>query len=288
MSSSNIAPEALVNEAAEANELFLAAWKEHKTSFLEFGRACCWIEGKELHKYIRKDGSRKGYLSFDAYVDAATGGDCSRTTIFEAKRAFKLTEGENAIPVETVAQMPRKNTQRLAKALADVSKAQAELAPAARKKLIENAVSQPVNKFAVTAQKAVNEQLPAEDQKSPLVSLGHYLVHPDIAEKFKNLVEDFKQTCIARDGDFSLDITSKSILGIITSATCWAQETIDSAKKKASDHAPTIQTATAEEAVAETEDTDPPLAFSAPDAAETIATATTEHRVVRHKSEARN
>lgn len=280
----NIAPEALVNEAAEANELFLSSWKQTKTAFLDFGRACCWIEDKELHKYIPKEGSRKGYLSFDEYVDQVTGGDCSRSTIFEAKRVFKLTLGPDAISVETLALMPRKNMLRVAKAL------QTEMPAATKRKLIESAVSEPVNKFAVTAQKAVNEQLPAEDQKSPLVSI-HFMVDPCAAEELKNLIEDFKLTSIVRDGFKELDMTSKAILGICAAARSWTQEMLSAAKDQVKRDSPTIpdqtQDAAQEDAAEAIPEIDPTL-FSAPDAAEAIATATIERRVVKAKSEARN
>lgn len=275
----NVAPEALVKEATEALELFRTAWSRTKLSFLDFGRACCWIEDKELHKYMPKPGSRKGYMSFDEFVDLETGGDCSRSTIFEAKRAYKLTQGPDPIPIETVAKMPRKNVLRLAKSL------QTEMPEKTRQKLIESAVSEPVNKFAVTAQKAVNEQLPVEEQKSPLVSF-HVLIDPRAAEELKNLIEDFKLTPVVRDGLKELDMTSKAILGICSAARSWTQEILAAAKEKVKRDAPIIDTApdtAPSENAAEGEEI-----FAAPDAAEAIATAESEQRVVRHKSEARN
>jgi hypothetical protein len=290
--SKNIAPEPLVNEAAEALELFRSSWKQTKTAFLDFGRACCWIEDRELHKYIPKEGSRKGYISFDEFVDLETGGDCSRTTIFEAKRAFKLTLGPDPIPVETLAKMPRKNMLRVAKAL------QTEMPAKTREKLIASATTESVNDFAVTAQKAINEQLPVEEQKSPLVSL-HLMLDPRAAEQLKNLIEDFKLTEIVRDGFKELDMTSKAVFGICAAARSWTQEMLAAAKDKVKRDSPTLpdQTQEAVSAVDETAEADAaeaipdeylPDEFVAPDFAEAVATAETEHRVVKQKSEARH
>lgn len=270
----NVAPEALVKEAQEVLELFRRSWRRMKEGYLEFGRACTLLEGRELYKYIRKGKSKQGYLSFDELVDAETGGDCSRSMIFEAKRVYKLTLGPDAVPREAVLKMPRKNQLRVAKALHDVEQMPAE----ARAELIEKAQSQDTMKFAATAQHIVNEQLPVEKQGVALVRFS-LMLNPTVAEKFKNLIEDFKLTPVVRQVMRDLDMTSAAVQGIIDAAHSWADEHLIAAKEKAKREAPEINPAP-QAASAFTE------AYTAPDAAQAIATAETERRVIKRQPEA--
>lgn len=275
--SKNVAPDSLVKEAAEAVQLFRSSWRGVKEQFLEFGRACAWIEEKELHKYTPKEGSRKGYLSFDEFVDRETGGDCSRSMIFEAKRVFLLTLGPVPISREKLARMPRKSQLRVAKIVKETK----DMAPEERSELIEKvtdkAVEQSADKFAATAQSVLNDMLPPEKQKAPLVRMT-LVLDPTVAEKFKNLIEDFKLTPVVRSVMRDLDMTSAAVLSIIESAQIHASEILHGAKEKARREAPEIiPAAQATTKIAE--------AYHAPDFAKTVAAATEENRVVNRNDE---
>ena len=106
---------ALIEEGKIAHGRFLAAWEGIKTNVRLFGEACKWIKEKELHKYIQKPGSKKGHVSFDEYVNLWTGGEATRSMIFNALDVHSLTEGPNAIPAAVVDKMPRGNQLKVAK-----------------------------------------------------------------------------------------------------------------------------------------------------------------------------
>lgn len=263
--SEKIAPKDLVREAEQADKLFRDSWVGMKLNRREFGRACCWIEEKELHRYIRKDGSRKGYLSFDEYVGIVTGGECSRTTIFDCKRIYKLTQGENAIAPEMVDAMPRKNQLRLS-----------QIPPKKRTpKVVEKARKLPVQKFAVVAQSILNDELPPEKQRAPMEDV-RLRIHATAAAELKSTMDDFKLLPVVKDGDRALDLESKAIFAICQAARSWASEHIKAAKEKIDRENPEIP---------EAADVAPVENFSAQDAGEAIGQAELEHRVVRRPSE---
>ena len=218
----NIAPPQLVKEAQEAHELFCGSWSAIKTNTLELGRAVVWMEEKALYKYVRKEGSRKGYLSLEDYALAQTGGELNHTKLYDAKRIYLLTQGENAIPAETVAQMSKRNQLQLARV------------PAKKrtKKLVEQARSEPVLTFRETAQDVVNEDLAPEKRKHPMVDVVLRGIHARVAREFYQLMDDVKDLAIVKDGDFDINIESKALMAIVTSARSWCQDIINQAKAK--------------------------------------------------------
>jgi hypothetical protein len=257
----------LVKESNEAHDLFLNSWTGIKFNQREFGHACEWIETRGLHRFQRAPGTKAGFFSFDSYVNHHTGGECSRSFIMECKRIYRLTQGEDAIPPEVVDQLPKKNALQIARvkkhAPGKVTKA-----------LIEKARREPVMKFAVTAQGAINETLPEAQQKSPM-EYFHGLWHPEAVAMLKETMEDFKILVgVVLDKNLALDIESKAIMSICTSARSFAGDSIKAAKEKLRREAPILP-----ETEPETHTTD---------AATAIANATTEGRVVRAKSDARN
>lgn len=267
------APASLVKEANEAHDLFMNSWTGMKLNQREFGRACELIELKQLNRYIRCKESTKGFFSFDAYVAHFTKGECSRQTIWDCKQIYRLTLGEHAIAPEVVDQIPRKNALKLARIAKTNPKKAKALAPRASKET--------VNKFAVTAQRAINDELPAGEQRSPKVSL-YLSLDPRAADMLKETMEDFKLIPGAvRDGDRSLDLDSKAIMAICISARMQQADAIRSAREKAEHDAPEIESQAQETVAAEPE-------THTPDAAAAIAQATTEGRVIHRRSEARN
>lgn len=273
------APVELVKEATDAVELLIASWRGIKENYLLFGRACTLLEDKGLYAYVRKT-SKQPFLSFDELLDAKTGGDCSRTTVFEAKRIYKLTLGPVAVSDEKLKRMPRKNQLKLAQVVRETENLPAEERRELIEKVSEKAVTETVNEFAVTAQSAINDQLPSEKQKSPLVRMS-LMLDPRAAEEFKNLIEDFKLTPVVRDGIKELDMTSKAIRSICHAARNYAREYLTGARKKAEENAPIIPATEPEADSAEKAAPAIAEAYSAPDAAQTIANAETERRSIK-------
>jgi hypothetical protein len=277
----NVAPAQLVKEANLADKLFCDAWSGIKKNTLELGRAIVLIEEKALHKYIPKGNSRKGYQSVEEYALAKTNGELSHTKLYDAKRIYLLTQGENAIPAEVVTQMPKRNQLQVARiAKATGGKVEPEV--------IQKAISEPVLKFAETAQDAVNATKPPEKRKEPLTDVVLRGIHVRIANEFYELMDDMKGMAIVRDGDFDVNLESKALLAIVTSARSWAQDIINKHKKALHDKAPEIPPAIDEAVEADADQADEEPIFTAPDAGERTGRAEAEGRLVHRKSEARN
>lgn len=266
--STKAAPPSLVKEANQAHDLFMNSWTGMKFNQREFGHACELIELKQLHRYVRVPGGAKGFFTFDAYAAHYTGGECSRTQIMEAKRIYRLTQGPDAIAADIVDQMPKKNAL-------EVARIKLRAPGKVTKKLIERAQKEPVTKFAVTAQAAINETLPLESQRAPRAHL-HLNLDPRAIDMLKETIEDFKLIPGAvRDGNYDEDLESKAVIAICISAQTHAAEAIKSAKEKQGREATVLPEEEQE-------------AYTAPDYPAAVATATTEGRVIHRKSEVRN
>ena len=269
----NVAPSQLVKEAAQAHKLFCDSWAAHKDSFMEIGRAIVWIESKALHTYIPKPGSRKGYLSLEEYIEKMTGGECGHTKQNDAKRIYLLTQGDTAIPAEVVKQMPKRNQLQVAR----ISKA---TGGKVSKELVEKATTQPILKFAETAQNAINEVSVPEKRKDPVMDVVLRGIHVRVANEFYELMDDIQRLPAVRDGDRTFNLETKALAAITTSARNWCQDMINQEKAKANREAPFIP-----EAVDEAPEE---VTYSAPDAGERIGLAEAEGRVVTRKTEAHN
>ncbi len=264
---SKSAPPQLVKEANEACDLFVNSWRGIKLNEREFGRACVLLEAKQLWRYVQVPGGSRCFQSLETFVEHWTGGECTRTRMYECKRLYQLTQGENALAPEVVDEMPKKNALQ-------VHRVRERAPKKITKSFIERARREPVTKFAVTAQSAVNDTLPVSEQESPMMAL-HLWLHPSAVEMLKETIEDFKLIPGAvRDGDRSLDLASKAVIAVCHSARTFAAEAIRSAKERARDQAAVVSEAEPE---THTED-----------AATAIATATSEGRIIDPKSEARN
>jgi hypothetical protein len=79
------APNALVKEATELDRQLRTQWanmkmaiRSMKKSSIHFGRLCSEMKARELHRFVRKSGSRK-FVSFAEYIQDLTGGKISKT-----------------------------------------------------------------------------------------------------------------------------------------------------------------------------------------------------------------
>jgi hypothetical protein len=288
----NIAPPQLVKEANQAKKLFCDTWASLKTNTMELGRAIVWIESKGLHKYIPKEGSRKGYQSLEEFALAMTNGECGSTKMWDAKRIYLLTQGENAIPAETVAKMPKRNQLQVAR----VKKADSK---AVTKKLIEKAVSEPILKFAETAQDVINETKPPEKRKEPTTDVVLRGIHVRVANEFYEMFDKVKLLPVILDGDRMFNFETKALAVITACCEANLQDDFIAARKKANDEAPSIPEAVDEDNQAKPDkavkrsrgvrpaDVDE-VEYSAPDASERIGLAEAEGRVVHRHPEARH
>jgi hypothetical protein len=273
-----VAPPQLVKKAAQLDKQLRECWSSIKWSRRIFGEIVNQIRKEELHKYIAKPGSRKGYPSWWEYVDAVTDGEIKRSTAFINMGIASLTEGENALPAETVDALPSGNAYQLSKV------------PAAKRtpELVKKARTQPHHKFVATVQSLKNESLPPEKQKAPLVEFYRRL-HPMVATKLEETIARFRRHPIVKDGLFELTLEEKAIHALCCAADASEKEVLDAAEKRENDACQTVPTETEESTTAEHEaDQAPgiPADFNADKAAELIAAATTERRVVPIKGEA--
>jgi len=271
-----IAPQQLVKEANAAHKLFCESWAANKQSILDLGRAIVLLEEKSLHQYIAKPGSKKGFASLEEAVLAWTNGECGSTKMYDAKRIYLLTVGENAIPADVVTQMPKRNQLQLARI---PEKKRTE-------KLVERAVSEPILTFAETAQRVVNEDLPAEKQKEPMAYVS-IKAHVRAVSHFNEVFDDIQRLPVVRDGDRTLDLETKTLEVCTSVLRVWCEDEIEKAKKKAKDAQPEIPTEAINKTI-ETQSAEEELMYAAPDAGEAIGRAEAEGRVVHRKPEARN
>jgi hypothetical protein len=156
----------LALEAAELDEQLKAQWAGVKAAIgavkkvsIRFGKLCEEIRAKELHKYVRKPGSRKSFVSFAEYICDRTDGEVSKGTIYVAIELYRLTQGPNALTEEDVAGMPVQNACLLGR-----------LKPEQRTPdIVEAAKKTSKREFPAKIQAKLNEYLPAEQQRTPRV-----------------------------------------------------------------------------------------------------------------------
>lgn len=272
---------ALMQEASAMDELLCSSWSNIKKHRVEFGRACTAVHDKELHKYIHKQGSKKGFPAFDEYIAARTNGEASHSFVWESMRIYGLTlpmpehKGEPLPTVQEASQMPVTSALRMARLRKNRPMT---------KRLIEDAMKEPATKFAVEAQSAINEGLTAEEQKTPLMRWMRML-HPRLIEKLEEAIEDFKLLPVVKDRDLSLNLENKALWAIVNAAMTFAGDAIEAAKKQRDNETPVLPET--QQAVA-VEKADEAVLYSAPDAGQKIGIALDENRVVKRTSEALN
>lgn len=85
-----------------------------KTS-ISFGKLCDEMRALELHRFVRKPGSRKSFVSFAEYICDLVDGNVSKSTLYVSIELYQLTQGANALKVEDVLDMPVRNASILRK-----------------------------------------------------------------------------------------------------------------------------------------------------------------------------
>lgn len=274
------APPSLVKKAKQLDSKLRACWASIKRSRRAFGEIVNQMEREELHKYVAKPGSRKGYPSLWEYVEALTDGEVSRAQMYISMKVATLTEGPNAMTPDEVDALPAGNAYALAKLPAEKRTPE----------IVKKAKTQPRNKFMVTAQAVRNESLPPEKQKAPAGVDFYRKLHPTVAEKLEDTIARFRKHPVIRDGDLAMSLEDKAIF-----AMCCAAETHCQDELKAAEEAERrgLATITEEDEETTTEETSPAeqeileevraADFTAPDFPHAVATAETEHRVVSIK-----
>lgn len=175
---------------------------------IPFGKVCTEMRDMELHKFVRKSGSRKGYPSFPDWIQSITGDKLSKSSLHIAMGLHKLTEGPNAIAAEEVAKMPKANAYRLS--ALEPEQRTPELIEAAKKTTKED--------FPKRVQESLNTGKDLKDQTVERLDFFRRL-HPDVYNKLEATIERFTHLPIVRDGDDGLTLQEKAILGI-----CFAAE----------------------------------------------------------------
>jgi hypothetical protein len=215
-----IARATVAREMAERDKQLRAQWDETKRArgaarkqMIRFGHLCDEARELELHKYVRKPDSRKGYVSFDEYIHDVTEGQVSKSKLYQSIDLYRLTQGSNALTQEDVAEMPIQNACLLRR-----------LGPERRTPdIVEAAKKTSKREFPAKVQAKLNEYLPLEQQKMPRVDFFRKL-HPTVAQKLEQTIERFTHLPVVRDGDRGLTLQEKAIYTICNAAEQFASE----------------------------------------------------------------
>jgi hypothetical protein len=223
-----IAPLTLAAEAAALDRQLRAQWGQWKRQARVIGSLFKKMMDKQLHRYVRKPGSKKGYQRFDEYVADVTGG-MANSTVWVMMRIHGLTEGTNALLPNEVDEMPQQNAYELTK-----------LKPEQRTpEVVRKAIDTPTKKFKAEVQKIRNADLPPEKQKPVLVDI-HEQWPVDLVEMFEETVSDFSCLAVVRDGHRDIAIRHKAITTILTCARLYAGDEIRVAKAELDNALPII------------------------------------------------
>jgi hypothetical protein len=214
----HLAPPTLVQEAAAHDKELREQWGKMRKQARVVGGLFRKIMDEELHKYIRKPGSNKGYQRFEEYVASVTGG-IANSTVWVMMRIHDLTRGPNPVPEHEVDQMPQQNAYQLTK-----------LEPEERTvEIVQKAKRTPIKKFQAEIQELKNATLPPEKRKPVLIEV-YEKWPPQIVEMFEETVSDFCLLPAVRDGDREITIRHKAIAAILVSARTHAVDEIRAAK----------------------------------------------------------
>jgi hypothetical protein len=218
-----LASPTLVQEAAARDKELRAQWGNMRKQARVIGGLFRRILDAELHKYIRKPGSNRGYQRFEEYVANVTGG-IANSTVWAMMRIHGLTEGPNPVPGHEVDQMAQQNAYELTK-----------LEPEERTvEIVQRAKRTPVRKFQAEIQEIKNATLPPEKRKPVLIEV-YEKWPPQIVEMFEETVSDFSLLPVVRDGDRDIAIRHKAIAAILISARTHAADEIRAAKAELED-----------------------------------------------------
>lgn len=233
--------EKLDHELRELAPQWIQADKTRALLGVKIGKLLRVIEDEGLHKYIRKPGSRKGYVSLEEYAKNIFG--VKHTQYFTQKKQGELAN--SGISDETVADIGPRNALILSKV------------PAERRtpELIRKAVEQPERVFAGTAQAAINEGQPKEKQVVMRVDFFRKW-HPEVLKKFEDTVEKYTRLKAVRSIDpddvGGLTLQEKAILTLCSIADGWADGEECAGKEAAID----LGGPEAQEAATQAEETD--------------------------------
>jgi hypothetical protein len=208
----------LVERATSLDAELREQWAQMKKLARVVGGLFKEIRDNQLHKLIRKPDSRKGYLSFEEYASALTGG-VANSTVWFFMSIHSLTEGPSPVPAEDVDEMPQSNAYQLSK-----------LKPELRtREIVEKAKITPIKKFQADIQEIRNKSLPPEQRKPVLVDF-HEKWPPEIVEMFEDTITDFCLLDVVRDGDYAMAIRHKAIATVLVSARTHVQDELEEAR----------------------------------------------------------
>lgn len=213
-----VVPTALVKEAVALDQEVREQWGAMRKQARVVGGLFQAILDKQLHRYVPKPGSKKGFQRFEEYVSDVTGG-IATSTVWVMMRIHGLTLGTNPLPPNDVDGMPQQNAYELSK-----------LKPEQRTvEIVRKAKETPIKKFQVEIQEIKNATLPPDKRKPVLVEV-YEKWPPELAEMFEETVSDFSLLPVVRDGDRDTTIRHKAIAAILISARTHACDEIEAAK----------------------------------------------------------
>jgi hypothetical protein len=204
---------ARIEEARQLDKELRLKMGTLKKLTLEVGGILKRMREEELHKYIRKPGSRKGYVDFADYASDATG--MSGSSVWMLMKIFGMTQGTKPVSPLDIEKMPIVNAYELSRV------------PTERRtfELIEEAKKNSTNKFKVKIQEIENEFRSPEEQKPVRVDFYRKL-HPQTAEMLENTIHDFCLLPAVRDGDLRKTLSEKAIESVCSSALSFAGDEI--------------------------------------------------------------
>jgi hypothetical protein len=223
----------LLKEASCFDKQLRSTWQTMKAAHgsfrkasIVFGEICVKMQAKQLHKYVRNPDSRKGYISFEEYVDRLTDGEASKNVLYVSKQMYMLTQGENPIPAKVVAEMPQENIRLLS-----------SIEEKDRTPEILKAVKSRHREFTKIVQGQINETLPPEKQKTPRIEFRREW-HPDVVTKLEATIKRFHLLKgIVADGNYELTLDEKAVYAICNAAEAQCDDLLTAAESSAENEA---------------------------------------------------
>jgi hypothetical protein len=211
-------------KAMELDAKIRAKWEIGKQAFLDASIMLKTMWKDQLHRFIPKKGSKKGYESFEEYVDNVTGG-MARGKVYQLLAIAGLLEGPNPLPEHVVRDMPQGNAYELTR-----------LEPQERTPdIVEAAVSDPPAELKQKVQAKINMTLPEEERRDARVLFARNW-SPIVIDKWQELEDRGVWMEGVRDGDKRLTLQEKFAYALLCFFESANKELLDEADRYRAAH----------------------------------------------------
>lgn len=151
-----------------------------------------------LWQYIEDPMHKRGFTRFEAYIESVLGPAMGRTKVYDLLAISELTEGPNPISPESIERMGRIKAAEISRLEA------AQRTP----EMVKSAIEDPVPVFRRRVQEKINQTLPEEERREPLILFSRNLL-PETVALIEEVEEDGQFMEGIRDGDTSVSLRNK-------------------------------------------------------------------------------